>query len=293
MRVYFEKPRTTVGLEGLDTIPHLDAQLTTSNTGLRLPVACCCTSLKLGLPAAHRFLNPVGASNTLAGSDQLAAHRCPQPTGKPEPTGGMASGLSDADDFKNGTGWQRATAINAMEAACPPPHFLGITQLGPCRHRLPPPATLTAPVLRGRQRRQANYQRCEGPCRRLPPAWPSRPAASVEWWIASMATPTMDYRLQAEVLRARWPQQVRPGLLAGDGADGSKASWWPANQAIASDAPRSPTARASPMPAFDLATTQALLKGACRGRWRVWQAALLASGLNSFLGTPRVVNCRF
>ncbi len=126
MRVYFEKPRTTVGWKGLINDPHLDGSYDI-NTGLRLARGLLLHLAEMGLPAATELLDPVVPQYIadLIGWTAIGARTTESQTHRE-----MASGLSMPIGFKNGTDGSAVTAIHAMQAASKPHHFLGISQLG-------------------------------------------------------------------------------------------------------------------------------------------------------------------
>lgn len=122
MRVYFEKPRTTVGWKGLINDPHLND---TFDIGLGLSMArnLLVDIAELGLPVATEMLEPITPQYiadlvTLA---SIGARTTESPTHRQ-----MASGLSMPVGFKNGTDGSLEVAINAMKAALSPHSFLGI-----------------------------------------------------------------------------------------------------------------------------------------------------------------------
>lgn len=122
MRVYFEKPRTTVGWKGLIMDPHLDgshdiaAGLRTARTFLR-------EVLDLGLPTATELLDPVTPQYI---ADLICWSAIGARTAESQTHRQMASGLSMPLGFKNGTDGSIQTAINAIKAAAQPHTFLGI-----------------------------------------------------------------------------------------------------------------------------------------------------------------------
>ncbi len=126
MRVYFEKPRTTVGWKGMINDPHLDGSYDI-NTGLRRARSLLLHLAELGLPAATEVLDPV-VPQYLA--DLISWTAIGARTTESQTHREMASGLSMPIGFKNGTDGSAATAINAMEAAARPHHFLGINREG-------------------------------------------------------------------------------------------------------------------------------------------------------------------
>lgn len=126
MRVYFEKPRTTVGWKGMINDPHLDGSYDI-NTGLRRARSLLLHLAEMGLPAATEVLDPV-VPQYLA--DLISWTAIGARTTESQTHREMASGLSMPIGFKNGTDGSAATAINAMEAAARPHHFLGINKEG-------------------------------------------------------------------------------------------------------------------------------------------------------------------
>ncbi|MCT0199548.1 3-deoxy-7-phosphoheptulonate synthase [Synechococcus sp. CS-1325] len=126
MRVYFEKPRTTVGWKGLINDPHLNGSYDI-NTGLRLARSLLLHLNELGLPAATELLDPVVPQYI---ADLISWTAIGARTTESQTHREMASGLSMPIGFKNSTDGSALTAINAMEAAARPHHFLGISQLG-------------------------------------------------------------------------------------------------------------------------------------------------------------------
>ncbi len=126
MRVYFEKPRTTVGWKGMINDPHLDGSYDI-NTGLRRARALLLHLAEMELPAATELLDPVVPQYI---ADLISWTAIGARTTESQTHREMASGLSMPIGFKNGTDGSALTAINAMEAAARPHHFLGIDQEG-------------------------------------------------------------------------------------------------------------------------------------------------------------------
>jgi 3-deoxy-7-phosphoheptulonate synthase len=122
MRVYFEKPRTTVGWKGLINDPHLDGSYDI-NTGLRLARGLLLHLADMGLPSATELLDPVVPQYI---ADLISWTAIGARTTESQTHREMASGLSMPIGFKNGTDGSASTAINAMEAAARSHHFLGI-----------------------------------------------------------------------------------------------------------------------------------------------------------------------
>jgi len=122
MRVYFEKPRTSVGWKGLINDPHLDGSYDI-NYGLRLARRLLLELANLGLPAATELLDPITPQYI---ADVISWTAIGARTTESQTHREMASGLSMPVGFKNGTDGSLHTAINAMLAASQPHRFLGI-----------------------------------------------------------------------------------------------------------------------------------------------------------------------
>jgi 3-deoxy-7-phosphoheptulonate synthase len=122
MRVYFEKPRTTVGWKGLIMDPHLDGSHDIAE-GLRLARTFLRDVLDLGLPTATEFLDPITPQYI---ADLVCWSAIGARTAESQTHRQMASGLSMPIGFKNGTDGSVQTAINAIQAASQPHTFMGI-----------------------------------------------------------------------------------------------------------------------------------------------------------------------
>jgi 3-deoxy-7-phosphoheptulonate synthase len=122
MRVYFEKPRTTVGWKGLVYDPKLDDSLDLAG-GLRLARRILLAVTKLGLPTATEFLDPIVPQyiDDLVSWAAIGARTTESQTHRQ-----MASGLSMPVGYKNNTTGDIQPAINAMLSAKAPHSFLGI-----------------------------------------------------------------------------------------------------------------------------------------------------------------------
>ncbi|MBX3729362.1 MAG: 3-deoxy-7-phosphoheptulonate synthase [Candidatus Sumerlaeia bacterium] len=122
MRVYFEKPRTTIGWKGLINDPHMDDSFDIEE-GLRRARRILLGVCRLGLPAGTEMLEPVTPQYIadLVAWASIGARTTESPTHRQ-----MASGLSMPVGFKNTTEGDIAIAVNAMEAATHPHSFLGI-----------------------------------------------------------------------------------------------------------------------------------------------------------------------
>ncbi len=126
MRVYFEKPRTSVGWKGLINDPHLDNSYDI-NTGLRLARKLLLDLAELGLPAATELLDPITPQYI---ADVITWTAIGARTTESQTHREMASGLSMPIGFKNNTDGSLQAATNAMVAASQPHHFLGINHQG-------------------------------------------------------------------------------------------------------------------------------------------------------------------
>ena len=126
MRVYFEKPRTTVGWKGLINDPHLDGSQDIE-TGLKIARRLLLQITGLGLPAATEFLDPIVPQYI---SDLITWAAIGARTTESQTHREMASGLSMPVGLKNSTDGSLQVAIDAMGAARHPHSFLGIDQDG-------------------------------------------------------------------------------------------------------------------------------------------------------------------
>ena len=126
MRVYFEKPRTTVGWKGLINDPHLDDSFDIG-TGLKRARRLLLDIANLGLPAATEILEPITPQYIadLLTLTAIGARTTESPTHRQ-----MASGLSMPVGYKNGTDGELQVAIDALIAARSQHSFLGINQDG-------------------------------------------------------------------------------------------------------------------------------------------------------------------
>jgi 3-deoxy-7-phosphoheptulonate synthase len=126
MRVYFEKPRTTIGWKGLIMDPHLDGTGDIP-AGLKLAREFLRTVIDLGLPTATELLDPITPQYI---ADLICWSAIGARTTESQTHRQMASGLSMPLGFKNGTDGSIQTAINAIKAARSPQTFLGINEDG-------------------------------------------------------------------------------------------------------------------------------------------------------------------
>lgn len=126
MRVYFEKPRTTVGWKGLINDPNLNGTFDVEK-GLRVARKLCLDLAELGLPLATEALDPISPQYL---ADLFSWSAIGARTTESQTHREMASGLSMAVGFKNGTDGNLGVAINAMQAAATGHSFIGINQQG-------------------------------------------------------------------------------------------------------------------------------------------------------------------
>lgn len=126
MRVYFEKPRTTVGWKGLINDPYLNDSFKIQE-GLHIGRKLLLDIAELGLPAATEALDPISPQylHDLISWSAIGARTTESQTHRE-----MASGLSSAVGFKNGTDGGLTVAINALQSVSKPHRFLGINTEG-------------------------------------------------------------------------------------------------------------------------------------------------------------------
>ncbi len=126
MRVYFEKPRTTVGWKGLINDPHLDDSFDIE-TGLAKARELLAWMAELGMPTGTEALDPISPQYL---SDLFTWSAIGARTTESQTHREMSSGLSTAVGFKNGTDGNLEVALNAMRSASQPHRFLGIAADG-------------------------------------------------------------------------------------------------------------------------------------------------------------------
>ena len=126
MRVYFEKPRTTVGWKGLINDPRLDDSFRI-NEGLRLARRILVEVNELELPAATEYLDMITPQYI---ADLIAGGAIGARTTESQVHRQLASGLSCPVGFKNGTNGDVRVAVDAIKAASAPHHFLSVTKGG-------------------------------------------------------------------------------------------------------------------------------------------------------------------
>jgi 3-deoxy-7-phosphoheptulonate synthase len=128
MRVYFEKPRTSVGWKGFVNDPYLNDSFHIEQ-GLALARELLLEIADLGLPAGTEALDPITPQYL---SDLISWAAIGARTTESQTHREIASGLSMPVGFKNGTDGSLQVAINALHSASSPHSFLGITQGGQC-----------------------------------------------------------------------------------------------------------------------------------------------------------------
>ena len=126
MRVYFEKPRTTVGWKGLINDPYLDGTFDI-NFGLRQARRLLLDLNNLGMPASTEFLDMITPQYY---ADLISWGAIGARTTESQVHRELASGLSCPVGFKNGTDGNLKIAIDAIGAASHPHHFLSVTKAG-------------------------------------------------------------------------------------------------------------------------------------------------------------------
>ena len=126
MRVYFEKPRTTVGWKGLINDPDLDGSFNI-NRGLQVARRLLLDVNQLGLPAGCEFLDMITPQYI---ADLVAWGAIGARTTESQVHRELTSGLSCPVGFKNGTDGNVKIAVDAVQAAAHPHHFLAVTKQG-------------------------------------------------------------------------------------------------------------------------------------------------------------------
>jgi 3-deoxy-7-phosphoheptulonate synthase len=126
MRVYFEKPRTTVGWKGLINDPKLDDSFDI-NHGLRVARKLLLDLATMGIPAGTEFLDTISPQYI---ADLIAWGAIGARTTESQIHRELASGLSMPVGFKNGTGGSIQLALDAIQSASRSHHFLSVTKQG-------------------------------------------------------------------------------------------------------------------------------------------------------------------
>src|ERR1700675_3771576 len=205
MRVYFEKPRTTVGWKGLINDPHMD-DTCDMREGLRIARRLLIDINRLGLAAGTELLDPITPQYI---ADLVSWTAIGARTTESQTHREMASGLSMPVGFKNSTEGNLQVAVNAIESARRPHSFIGITQDGMTAIERTAGKPDTHVVLRGG--RTPNYDAASiEECGRILRKAGLEPRVMVD---CSHAQTNKDYRKQPEVFAALC-EQVRAGSRA-------------------------------------------------------------------------------
>ena len=205
MRVYFEKPRTTVGWKGLINDPHMDDSCD-MEAGLRIARQLLIEINRLGLPAGTEMLDPITPQYI---ADLVSWAAIGARTTESQTHREMASGLSMPVGFKNTTEGNLQVAVNAIESARRPHSFLGINQDGVTAIIRTSGNPDTHVVLRGGKTSNYDASSIEE-CQRLLAKAGLEPRVMVD---CSHAQTSKDYTRQPAVLAAL-VEQVRSGNRA-------------------------------------------------------------------------------
>jgi 3-deoxy-7-phosphoheptulonate synthase len=225
MRVYFEKPRTSVGWKGLINDPHMDESCD-MREGIKIARRLLLDINRMGLPAATELLDPITPQYI---ADLIAWTAIGARTTESQTHREMASGLSMPVGFKNTTDGNLQAAINAVQSARSPHSFLGITQDGLSAVIRTSGNPDTHVVLRGGLK--PNYDAASiAECEQMLSAAGLEPRVLVD---CSHAQTSKDYTKQPGVLAAL-VEQVRSGSRAIMGAM-VESNLGPGNQAVSSD----------------------------------------------------------
>ncbi len=172
MRVYFEKPRTTIGWKGFINDPYLDDSCDMEH-GLRAARKLMLEIVQMGLPIATEFLDPIIPQYI---ADLVSWSAIGARTTESQTHREMSSGLSMPVGFKNATDGNIQVAINAIESASNPHSFLGIDQEGYTAVVKTTGNPNTHLVLRGGDKQpnfelpEVTYARCKLEAARLDPS---------------------------------------------------------------------------------------------------------------------------
>jgi 3-deoxy-7-phosphoheptulonate synthase len=205
MRVYFEKPRTTVGWKGLINDPHMDDSCDVE-AGLRIGRRLLLEINRMGLPAGTELLDPITPQYI---ADLISWTAIGARTTESQTHREMASGLSMPVGFKNSTEGNLQVAVNAIESSRRPHSFLGINQDGITAIVRTSGNPDTHVVLRGGRTPNYDAASIEG-CQLLLAKAALEPRLMVD---CSHAQTSKDYTKQPSVLSAL-VEQVRSGSRA-------------------------------------------------------------------------------
>ena len=203
MRVYFEKPRTTVGWKGLINDPHLDDSCE-MEAGIRIARRLLLQINRMGLGAATEMLDPITPQYI---ADLISWAAIGARTTESQTHREMASGLSMPVGFKNSTEGNLQVAVNAIESTRHPHSFLGITQEGLTAIVRTTGNPDTHVVLRGGKTPNYDASSIEECCRLLKNA-ALEPRVLVD---CSHAQTAKDYTRQPAVLKALVEQRCNHG----------------------------------------------------------------------------------
>ena len=203
MRVYFEKPRTTVGWKGLINDPNMDDSCALE-TGLRIARRLLLQINRMGIGAATEMLDPITPQYI---ADLISWAAIGARTTESQTHREMASGLSMPVGFKNSTEGNLQVAVNAIESARHPHSFLGITQEGLTAIVRTTGNPDTHVVLRGGKTPNYDARSIEECCRLLKLA-ELEPRVLVD---CSHAQTAKDYTRQPSVLKALLEQRCTHG----------------------------------------------------------------------------------
>ena len=203
MRVYFEKPRTTVGWKGLINDPHLDGSYDI-NEGLQTARKFLLDVNELGMPAAMEFLDTITPQYT---ADLISWGAIGARTTESQVHRELASGLSCSVGFKNGTDGNVRVAIDAIKTAESPHHFLSFTKEGKAAIFSTNGNEDCHIILRGGKAPNYNAASVEAACESLVAAGLA-PKLMVD---CSHANSQKNYKLQIDVA-----QDVAKQLVAGE-----------------------------------------------------------------------------
>ncbi|MEQ1591553.1 MAG: 3-deoxy-7-phosphoheptulonate synthase [Thiobacillaceae bacterium] len=203
MRVYFEKPRTTVGWKGLINDPHLNESFDI-NAGLRLARKLLLEINEIGLPCATEFLDLISPQYI---ADLVAWGAIGARTTESQSHRQLASGLSCPVGFKNGTDGNLRIAVDAIKAAESRHHFISITKAGHVGVFSTSGNEDTHVILRGGKAPNYDAQHVEAACSELALAG-LRPQVMVDF---SHANSSKQYQRQIDVA-----QNVAAQVAAGD-----------------------------------------------------------------------------
>ena len=254
MRVYFEKPRTTVGWKGLISDPHMDDSCD-METGLRIARRLLLEINRMGLPAGTEMLDPITPQYI---ADLISWTAIGARTTESQTHREMASGLSMPVGFKNSTEGNLQVAVNAIQSSRQPHSFLGINQEGLTAIVRTSGNPDTHVVLRGG--RTPNYDASSiEQCRQMLAAASLEPRVMVD---CSHAQTSKDYTRQPAVLDAL-VGQYRNG---GDAIMGVmlESNIGAGNQPLSDDRSKLQYGVSVTDPCIDWATTERCLEAAAR-----------------------------